>query len=348
MKLFMHVGCSKTGTTSIQHTMHRNADFLRREYAINYPQPRRNHWRFALPFLKQDAYSLRDVAVMSGQATLAELEAEGRAFLAEFSAECGRYETNVLSSEAFLGLSSETLDGIASFCADRGFATKIIVYVRHPAERISSQINQKVRVGAGALAAPEPAEDIIKPGIERYVAAFGRENVIVRRFGRQYFHNGSLLDDFATVIHGGLIPFPEVESQNPSLSTPAILIANELNALGPWFSKERASSLFLSDIAGPKFKAPRAIVETAVKVHEPSLRYLAEEFDIHFDEVDLSQFPEEISHEFPPETIASLARILNAQALSIRRLNAEVDRLRKRNARTPIEKLLPRWARSRR
>jgi hypothetical protein len=55
MWAFIHIGLMKTGTTSIQMTLLRNAARLA-ERGICYPTSSANHWSGLLPFLKQSHF----------------------------------------------------------------------------------------------------------------------------------------------------------------------------------------------------------------------------------------------------------------------------------------------------
>jgi hypothetical protein len=326
--VFLHVGCSKTGTTSIQHAMADNAGRLRDEYAINYPGNVRNHWSIALPFLDGERYIPMENHALRENLTNERALQRARNILADVGGNAARYRTQVLSAEQLAHLGAETLRGMKSFFDRLGLPVKIIVYVRHPAERISSLISQKIRAGRWNLATFAIVDGVTST-LRTYADVFGRENMIVRRFGSQYFTNGDLLDDFTSNFNGTPIPGMGGARLRESLSLPALLIADRLFEIAPLTSRARGKEKYLDVIAGPKFLAPRALVEKAIEVHRPCLEFLEAEYGITFDDVDLSRFPETISHEFSGETLASLAAILNDQAVTIEKLTVEVERMRK-------------------
>ena len=80
------------------------------------------------------------------------------------------------------------------------------------------------------------------------------------------------------------------------------------------------------------------MVEQAMAANRDGLDYLDREFGIRFDDVDLSQFPETISTEFPPEAIASLAEVLNEQSHALER--AKWRRRWRRKVRRVVRRLL--------
>ena len=331
MTVYLHVGCSKTGTTSIQHAMFDNAQRLRADYSIDYVADIRNHWSIVLPFLNGERYLPMENHTLRQRMSPERATQMARKILGDVSDNAARYKTQVMSAEQLAHVSAETLQRLKAFFDRAGLTVKIIVYVRHPAERISSLISQKIRAGRWSLATFVNV-DGVTPTLQTYGSVFGRENMIVRRFGQQYFTNGDLIDDFIANFHEGPITGLVKKRMRESLSLPALLIADQLFAIAPLVSGRRASEHYLDAIVGPKFLAPRAWVEEAIKVHRPCLAYLEAEYGITFDDVDLSMFPEGISREFSNETLASLASLLNDQAATIARLTWEVERMRKATA----------------
>jgi hypothetical protein len=327
----LHVGCTKTGTTSIQHAMFDNAQRLRAEYSINYAANIRNHWSIVLPFLNGERYVPMENHTLRQRMSPERAMQIARKVLGDVSDNAARYKTHIMSAEQLATVSADTLQRLKSFFGSVGLTVKIIVYVRHPAERVSSLISQNIRSGRWSLASFENV-DGVTPTLRTYASVFGRENMIVRRFGQQYFTNGDLIDDFIGNFHEGLIPGLIKKRMRESLSLPALLIADQLFAIAPLVSGRRASENYLDAIAGPKYLAPRAWVEEAIKVHRPCLEFLEAEYGLTFDDVDLSRFPEGISREFSNQTLASLASLLNDQASTITRLTWEVERLRKASA----------------
>jgi hypothetical protein len=339
MTVFIHIGLTKTGTTSIQQTMFRNADRLREEFSINYPGFAPNHMLIALPLLRQKEFRPLDHRVLRGHGSKEQLLETGRRALEQFASDADRYPTHVISAEQFYLLHHDSALALRSFFAGLGLPTKVIVYVRHPAERLSSLVSQKLRGGHESLRSFR-VEDTVTPVIRTYSEVFGKENMIIRRFGDRYFVNGDLIDDFVTAFHGKPIAGLTVMRLNPSLSAPAVLLADQLFEIAPLVSGARGNERYLNRIAGPKFLASRAMVQAAVEAHRDCLAYLDTEFGIQFDDVDLSAFPEAVCREFSADALASIASILNEQSLTIARLTAAARRREERRLKNRVRKLL--------
>jgi len=315
-KVFIHIGTSKTGTTSIQRAMVNARGWLRRTYSVNYPWTPTNHMILALPFLDGQQFQPVENHRLRGYATPKELNAAAARLMADLRRDAGRLSTHVLSAEQLQPLGADSLGRMKRFFDDIELPVTIIVYVRHPAERASSLICQRVRSGRYSLGMTVGEDDVL-PALKTYVGVFGKENVIVRPFDRSQWQNGRLIDDFTATFHGTPIPGMDDLRNNESLSLPAVLIADKLFDVAPLPSGRRGPEEWLHRITGPKFMAPRSMVEQAVEAGRECLEYIDREFGIRLPDVDLSQFPEKLSYEFSGETLLSLASVVNEQVLGL-------------------------------
>jgi hypothetical protein len=331
--VFLHVGFPKTGTTSIQRTLFSYAKALRDNHSVNYPDFQSNHWPIALPFYSNQApLSLHENAVRDGKGTEARYKRMSQKFWTEIQATSALYEHHILSSEGFCSLNSASATGLRRRLESLGHPVKVVIYVRHPADHFSSRIAQNVVSGSRRLNNIFDVPNQYDEEFYRIVEVYGRGNLIVRRFGQQYFEQGDLIADFFIGTLGRVIPGIVPKVHNEGLSLPATLILDRLNGMSPRFSKDRAPTHYLKKIAGPKFLAPRAAVEAYVENNRGFMAYLDREFGVRFDEVDMGKFPESLSYELSEETLTSLADVLNNQA--------------KRLSRTSSRRKLTKWAKS--
>lgn len=316
MTIFIHIGTPKTGTTSIQHAMFSNRKRLRSEFQINYPDLEHNHWGVLLPFTTYERYPPLQRHIFRRLGDLKKYERLGKAYIKELETSAARYSTHVLSAEQLCHHADRaSLVAFHDFLSRLGHRIQVILYIRHPVEAISSNISQWLRSGQGDLASYS-LDDTLTPAIQKYVSVFGAENVIIRRFGRQYFVGGELIDDFTTLIHGLPISL-EATYLNGSLTGPAAYLAELSYSIAPIHSGRRALDKWFESIPGPKFHAPRYIAERVLQTHRVGLAYLESEFGVRFEDPDFSVFPEHIDWEFPREAIIALAGIVNDQALLI-------------------------------
>lgn len=333
--MFIHIGLPKTGTTAIQNALSQNAQRLRRERSLNYPDFAVKQWPVALPFIGKDEFRPLENYILRGRGTREDAWRLSMAFFREFEQAASRYETHVISAEQLPLLRRKAVEDFRAYFVRLGLSTKVVVYVRHPAERLSSLISMQLLAGRAGLASFRSEDDVMPP-LRTYADVFGRENLIVRRYGPAYFAGGDLVSDFMTAIGQAPLDNGPSERINEALSLPGVLVADQLFDAAPLTSGRRGYDRYLRRIVGPKFLASRAMVRDAMDVHRDALGYLEAEFGVRFDPVDLSAFPEEIPRSLSTADIASIAAVLNEQSLAIGELNVELDRERNHGLRSRV------------
>lgn len=205
--LFLHIGTPKTATTSLQYFCRDNQKIFEK-YSFCYPMfpyrfPHINDVRnghFLIGRL-HDSEENRDTneaanVLQEGMDTVNDL--------------FKRFNNIILSDE---GLWTATGDGreaiwsvIKKEAEKGGFAVKVIVYLRRQDSYASSWWNQKVKMGKRKYSTTSWESFIRDPGnaigldyyknLRKISDVLGKENLIVRRFGKQYLKNGSIFEDF--------------------------------------------------------------------------------------------------------------------------------------------------------
>lgn len=209
--LYIHIGTSKTGTTSLQHFCTENAALFQKQdydYSI-FPRKfkginimRNGH------FLSYRAYNKDE------SRNLAEEEKLFREGM-DFVLDKFKNANNVILSDegiwsvVFKSDKPDLWEKIKREADKQGYQIKVIVYFRRQDGLADSWWNQKIKVGKrlySTVSWEEYSKNPAKPElnyygplkyIEKYV---GKENIIVRRFGKPYFKNGSLFEDFIDAL----------------------------------------------------------------------------------------------------------------------------------------------------
>ncbi|ETX13471.1 hypothetical protein OCH239_10165 [Roseivivax halodurans JCM 10272] len=193
-RILLHLGSSKTGSTSLQHRMdHDRAQLLRG--GVWYPEVGQ-FWQADRPH-KQGGHAQFLAAAATGDRTLRNHIDAGVAFWGE------RLHTIVLSSEGFF-LDDRAFDLPAYF---DGYDVEVIVYLRRQDAWANSQYCEFVaggtvsRVGADVtdwLAQTRTRTWLDYAGfVSRWVDLLGKDAVTVRVYSRTVFIGGDLIHDFA-------------------------------------------------------------------------------------------------------------------------------------------------------
>jgi hypothetical protein len=323
--LYLHIGIWKTGTTTIQNTLLRNAGLLAR-HGIHYPDISANHTFLPSAFHPDpENFLVAKTRKLSGKA----LQEWHRQSLAAFDRGAAAHEVTIASSEYLLGLPEPAIARLMEYMRARFDQIRIVAYLRDPVDHVSSAINEQVKQGHYELETAYRIHGQAKEysKLETWIAVVGRDNVIARPFSRSIFHNDDIVDDFLWSILGDRAPaVKKVEAEhNKSLSHAAVLIADRLASFAPAFSRQRGRSDYLFEIKGRPYQAPEALRNQVRASTAGLVEKLEREFSITFSGSSRAQEPP--AEIWSEETIDSIARLLNRLSLENMRLESENARL---------------------
>ena len=192
-KLYLHIGLHKTGTTSIQLFMHKNATQIHDDYGVCYlPIPSDDIVPYQHRFLNKLMISNEEE------------------FINQFEKSLNNADTILISSECFLEKSeyAEQLAKLKHLFDE----THIIIYLRRQDEWIESLYKQVImynhKIG---FTIDEWLDKILFDGylyynanfletLNRWSLIFGKENITLRSFDKEKLHDGNIVSDFCQVL----------------------------------------------------------------------------------------------------------------------------------------------------
>ncbi|WP_096788025.1 hypothetical protein [Rhodobacter sp. CZR27] len=221
MRMILHVGMPKTGSSSIQRHLH-GTDLGHGVSLARWSEP--NHSTLVW-LLFQDEERLGDYHGFSarGPAFMAKLPAMKQRWLASLEEDCAasRNGTLILSGE---GMATHACDSalhrLRAFLRDRAREVRVIGYVRSPRSFAASHFQQLLK--GGRISTLDVAS--LWPGYrERFARLdelFGRENVTLRPYDRDRLRDGDVVADFLHLA-GLAPPAGKSPEANTSLSAEA-------------------------------------------------------------------------------------------------------------------------------
>jgi hypothetical protein len=227
MRIVLHIGSSKTGTTALQASLTRNAHYLR-QHGVLYPAVRAHpisHHFMAMRLLERTglARSIRtlykdhpDLVVKDYEANWRDVRRQVRKY---------RPHTLVLSSETLFMVTdaergAEFRDLLRQFSDD----ISIVAYLRQPSAFYLSGVQQVLK-SSGTFQPPAGID--FRASIEFYESLFG-SRVNVAAFDRATLANGDIVSDFVqrylpTVDAGKMSPERSQTNETLSAETMSIL-----------------------------------------------------------------------------------------------------------------------------
>ena len=265
-RLILHIGTPKSGSTSIQQSLGKAHDALK-TYNIYYPiiepssiSPYNHIFTFIPIFVDtiEDIFWFRRRLQPFEDKDL-NVQNYRQAWIKEFNT----FEQDhfIISAEHLVEpyFNEDAVIRIKEFVGPYFDNVTIIAYVRHYDTWIPSRIQEYIKNGLDSVQKEELREIVeeflncppymsYQQSLQKWIHVFGRENIVVRPFDPDVFHEGSLLSDFfhASGLPVDDIEIPEIRS-NESIGKYAVSFVQHYNQKYPVFvdgslNKERGLS----------------------------------------------------------------------------------------------------------
>ncbi len=209
--LYLHIGMPKTGSTSIQDTLYANREKLRAN-DIYYPDifPQNHSWSFGPIVLGHNDFN--EYLIVNGIKKEKQKKLYARTLKKQWYSEIKKCKNQVfiVSFEGmFLDPSTGAGKDTRAYRTLKFFSRyfdqiKIVIYVRQPLDYFSSFVQQCLKNQYSSLDEIKkhiPEFDLYSKQLNKIITHYGRENIIVRPFVPQRFHQGSLVADFLYTIN---------------------------------------------------------------------------------------------------------------------------------------------------
>jgi hypothetical protein len=272
-ELYLHIGSSKTGSTSIQRTFFKSNEKLLK-HGYFYSTRSVNNTFSSEAFNSQCGTKIRDDA-----------RDDLFQFLADFN-ESG-VDKAIISSEYLSFLNSQSLADLSAVLRQYFDSITVICYVRHPLAHCASQIQQYVKRGIGSLDSYYKHPPYFSPVkvLPIFKSFFGNDRVICRAFEREQLIGNDVVQDFCNVIGLEFNALNSVREDNVSLSNEYLLMADLLYKLKQRKENYDLKGVLITDLfkktnIGGKFTLPHKVTTVVSQSITLDLEYINKEYDI--------------------------------------------------------------------
>ena len=341
MRLLLHIGMPKTGTSTLQRTLLAHRRRLSR-VGVLYPRPARreaNHNRIVAPFFEADDMHR---ALLHGRPNGASAQKLGTHVWNDIRREVAGSDasTTILSGELFYGLREDRLRRLAALLREVFDPIDVVCYVREPAAYYVSLAQQLVR-GTARITPPARFRMRTSRCLPRFHAAFD-DRVTVRAFEPTALVDGDIVTDFVTAVlpeARAALPRQQRIRANESISAEAMCVLQQrrLAAGGPDRLTRRAARTVerLRGLTDAPRTPPRLrpdLEAALVRRHAAELAWLREHHGIEF-----STIAEPAAADEPPPAgweTEDLRRLLDVDPAAVETVAAALGR-RERRRRWP-------------
>ena len=239
-EFIVHIGQSKTGTSSIQRVLGGQRAALAK-LGICYPTSPgwANHGMLPASLVPLSRLGHFNPALWEGIGAEARLAQFRRDFAAEMAGLPATTRLVILSAEQCGGLltTEEEIGRLRDLLAPLASRIRVVIYLRRQDQHVASSYTQALRVAAiQAPSLPQQGPDRLPHYdygrlLDRWANVFGAEAMVVRVFDRARLVNGDAVDDFLALCEAPLAVPPDHPDRQSNLSvTPAAI--DLLRAMG--------------------------------------------------------------------------------------------------------------------
>lgn len=263
-RLIIHIGMHKTGSSSIQQSLHKNLDSPLFRY-MNLQEA--NH-----SFIMQSVFNVDGKLNFSQRklgTSLENIAQQNEQAKQRIEKEIFNHnaQTYILSGEGISYMTIGDLELLKKFFEKYFKEIKVVAYVRSPRGYIESAYQQGLKGGNSDFDFTKKYYPNYKKRFEKFDKVFGRENVEFWKFDPKIFPNGDVVLDFCRRLDIPMNPENTIRV-NESLSTEAIGLLLIYRKFGPGYGvgstviKENNGMInSLRKIGSQKFKLSPSLVK---------------------------------------------------------------------------------------
>ncbi|MEI9930863.1 MAG: hypothetical protein WDM89_10015 [Rhizomicrobium sp.] len=293
MKLFLHIGTEKTGTSSVQKFFRANREALAR-IGILYPVTPGNHNHTGLAMAAEGLQRRGPLRKSLGLKTDEQIEEHRRKLKDGFKAELdtGSYHTVVMSGEHCSSrlLEDSEVAWLKDWLSPLFDEITIVLYIRRQDDYLLSTYSTSIKTGAThALRMPNERSMQMRYNhwdlLSRWVRVFGREHIVCRKFERAALKSGDIVDDFLDICGIDPAGYSRPQDANESLDAESLEFLRLFNAHVPRFeggginlSRNNIVTLLSGISNGPLITLPPEDLAAFMKLFEDSNRRVAIEY----------------------------------------------------------------------
>lgn len=324
----LHVGMPKTGTSSIQGSLHYGLT----DPAFRYIGLGGANSSAAMATLFSDApekhYSHRRMrqSAQQVQRYRAQLLNQLDTILTNTSTDI----QPILSAEYCWGMSRVAFERVRHFMADQGYLVRIVAYIRPWKQWVESVFQERVKLGEHTFQVAPRQEDKLnyRMLIETLDTFFGTEQVQVFKYDPSIFPECCVVRHFCQ--HTGIRLDPQcIRRANDSLKLPALKLLYAYRKFGPGYGTGATATTEnewlnqrLHELHGPALRFHSSAVEPVISKVLPQIPWLEERLGLSFTE-DLFQYDNDICirtesdlFDFDAEALAWLADASHSKPVS--------------------------------
>lgn len=332
MKLILHLGTGKTGSSAIQQALRKSAREL--EDVGVYFDPNNAGQNILQALIRDQSQWSRYFRTRPDPEKIVQKAREVLQRILR-AIDSNKYRRIIISGENLFQFDAEEIDRFTSIFARKGLEIVTVCYVRRPSMHWAS-LSQQILKASTRFPHPSRYRYRVRSKLELWADAPGVSQQIVRSFERSSLIGGNVVSDFVeTVLPEARGIIDERMVSNASLSAEAIIMMQRYRAIthkgrNDVFTEQgtkvvQALRALMTDEPGTPFKAKPYLLDYVDRVHLEQTRWLQQKYGISLLSPQELQRIESVTLEKVPEHIPGIEEVCESyDAAALERLQYKV------------------------
>ncbi len=320
----LHVGLHKTGSTSIQTTLHSHLDDENFTYA-DLGSANHSVRIFSLFTDKPEEYHVHKKRALS----LKEIEKfnhQARKMLIENIDSCTS-ENMIISAEDISSLSKAGVERLKKFLEEHFQKITVVAYVRPPFSLMESSFQQRLKGGLQKAFNIQNLYPRYGKKLRKFDVVFGKENVHLWKFDPKIFFGGDVVSDFCHRLNIKLDP-GHINRTNEALSKEALSLLYIYRKFGSGYGSGKKvigdNAQFINKLRSIGDTKPRfssKLMEPVVQSNLEDMKWIEERMSVSFleeredKETDITSESDLLHPD--PSTVEALRQLIGKDLLPV-------------------------------
>jgi hypothetical protein len=289
-QLILHIGMPKTGTSSIQESLHRGLS----DPAFQYIGLEGANGNSAMVTLFRTAPEDYFIHRLMGR-SIRQVAHHRMELLDNLDERLARIDASVrpiLSAEYCWGMERTEFERVRDFMADRGYTVRIIAYVRPWKQWLESNFQQRIKTELSSfqILPVNNAKIDYRERVETLETVFDADLVQVFKYDHGIFPEGCVVRHFCQQV-GIHLDSKRIRRANDSLTLPAVQLLYAYRKFGPGYGTGAAAvaengwlNQRLREVQGPTLRLHSSTVAPVISRLLPQVHWLEQRLGVPFGE----------------------------------------------------------------
>jgi hypothetical protein len=307
----LHIGPHKTGSTSIQLTLHKGREILEKYGAYYLNTDSANHsWLICSAFASKQNLTYHRAVKQGKNIKYDKYDRKSALKILESRIINNKHPLFIISAEDIAAFTPDELIQLKKFLDARFNSTVIVGFVRPPMSFVNSYAQQILQSkGTYDDLCNNPPVANYRQYFEKFFSIWGDDNVILKPFAKSHFSNGCIVSEFLQMVGLDNQMFKEltIYQSNQSISMKAAKLVSLFREKSNSFDFDKNTKLKICNkllkLEGSKFFLPSLALEKSLLLSEKDIKWMQGKINCQLSDFDYK--PRDLKSSLPQSDVDS-------------------------------------------